>query len=197
VGQARLSGGYASRASADPRAGLAEMGGSLRPVVEVVELRRINNEPLMWGMTYVSFVARAAEGVLGLPRPDGLTDLRIAGNELRAQDSSYNMGYSAVAEAVRNGDAGGVLIVFTLLGVVLGRLDARNPSSVSYDYWVGAVLFVLVWHVRQSSVSMVLSLTLATGTYMLWRVVSSQAELRLARTRSRLSHGPLAGKTLT
>lgn len=196
VGQARLSGGYSERASLDPRAGLTEMGGSIRPVIEVVQFRRANREPLLYGVTYVSFVSRAVEGALGLPRPDGLTDPRIAGNEFRGQFDGYQIGYSAVAEAVRNGDLPGVLIVFSIFGGLFGRLDGRRARSPAGDYTVGIIFFALAFHVRQPSVSLVANILVGLLPLLCLRLLaptSPEADIQPlsapARTRAR-RHGP-------
>ena len=170
VGQARLDGEYASRASIDPRVGLAEMGGSLRSVVEVVEYRRVNHVPLMNGVTYVGFAARGAEALLGLPRPDGLTDPRIAGNEFRGRLDNYQIGYSSVAEAFRNGDTGGVVVVFLVIGSLLGYLDSRRLGRPYADFTVGAVFYVLAFTIRQPSVSSIANLSIAAGVLLLWRI---------------------------
>lgn len=171
VGQARLQGGYEQQASLDPRVALAEMGSSLRPVVEVVTYRRMNNEPLMYGQTYISFGVRSVEGALGLPRPDGLTDPRIAGNEFRGRLDGYQIGYSAVAEAFRNWGTAGVVIVFIGFGALLGHLDRRRSTSPYSDFAVGVVFYVLTYHVRQPSVSILANVAIALLVAAAWRAL--------------------------
>jgi hypothetical protein len=138
--------------------------------VEVVEYRRVNHVPLMNGVTYIGFAARGAEALLGLPRPDGLTDPRIAGNEFRGRLDNYQIGYSSVAEAFRNGDTGGVVVVFLVIGSLLGYLDSRRLGRPYADFTVGAVFYVLAFTIRQPSVSSVANLGIAGGVLLLWRV---------------------------
>ena len=171
IGQARIG---SDQASLDPRAGMAELGSSVRPVIEVVELVRVNNEPLLMGATYVSFASRGIERVLGLPRPDGLTDPRIAGNEFRGRLDGYQIGYSAVAEAFRNGALPGVVVVFGLFGSLLGRLDARRSRRLSGDFALGVVFFALAFHIRQPSVSLVANVAIGLMIFVGWRLLTRQ-----------------------
>lgn len=176
VGQARISGLQSDQAGLDPRSGLAELGSSIRPVIEVVQYRRVNNEPLMLGATYVSFVSRSVEKALGLPRPDGLTDSRIAGNELRGRLGGFQIGYSAVAEAFRNGAIPGVVIAFSVFGGVLGRLGGRRSRSPAGDFLLGVVFFSLAFHIRQPSVSLVANLVLGLLVLLAWRLLTAPVE---------------------
>lgn len=176
VGQARISGVQSDQAGLDPRSGLAELGSSIRPVIEVVQYRRGNNEPLLYGVTYVSFVSRSVERALGLPRPDGLTDSRIAGNEFRGRLDGFQIGYSAVAEAFRNGAVPGVIIVFSVFGAVLGRLGGRRSPTPTGDFVLGVAFFSLAFHIRQPSVSLVANVVFGLLVLFAWRLLTASDE---------------------
>lgn len=148
----------ASDVSVNPVRGIAEMGGSLRPLVVNVELDQYGSESPRHGLTYVGFALRQGESLLALPRPAGESDPRLAGTELRKHGfPQLEIGYSAVAEAFLNWRIPGVIAVFLLQGWVLGRFDTRWRGDIRADYLAGTTFFLFSFTVRQPS-TMVLPL---------------------------------------
>ena len=133
-----------------PSAAVAEMGLTLRPLVETVGWVEAGEEP-RWGHTYLVGVQRFAEGMLGLPRPASSDDQRFAGVLSRDRVEAYQIGYSIVAEAYLNFGPVGTALFFCLLGAFFGRRDGVGLGDPVSAARYGMVLAAVAAHVRQAS----------------------------------------------
>jgi hypothetical protein len=127
----------------NPLDGLLELGGSLRPLVEM-QTWHANGEPFVgWG-TYWAPVERILLGrILGLsvtptsddPRAFAATVLHNIGP----------IGGSPAAESFRSAGLLGIVVVLGLIGLLVGWLDARPVGSISGSA-VGMIAYpLLVW----------------------------------------------------
>lgn len=123
-------------ANATPSAALAEMGWTLRPLVETIRLVPAT-APYRHGQSYVDAAARLLPN-LALSRADGdwVDPLTLPPNhwitftvEPWTWAAFGGLGYSAVAEPYLNFGVGGVVAYFLLAGVLLGRLDRRLATA--------------------------------------------------------------------
>jgi len=100
---------------------LVEMGGSLRPVEQVVRWHA-EGEPFQHGASYWAPFERAASRLLpGLRAASADDDLRLM--NVLVLDRIGAIGFSPVAEAYRNFGPVGVVIVLGLIGALLGGID--------------------------------------------------------------------------
>lgn len=177
-----------SDVSANPLRGVAEMGGSLRPLVVNMTLAAEQAEPPRDGVTYLGFGIRQVESVAGVWRQPGDTDPRLAGTELRINGfPELEIGYSSIAEAFLNWRVPGVVAIFLLQGWVLGRLDNNWRRGTQSDYVAGSIFFLLVFMVRQPSTMAVPILLMATVAYVLAATLSVRG---VPRRRPGLQGGP-------
>lgn len=110
--------------AAEPLHGLAELGFSIRPVVEVQQWMAGGLEP--WhGQTLVAPFIRALERVAGIA-PAGGVDLRIFSVEIQTRVGA--IGGSPVAEGLRNGGLLFAVGLMLVIGIVVGAVD-RLPST--------------------------------------------------------------------
>jgi hypothetical protein len=139
-----------------PLEGVAEMGGSLRPLVHT--LTYLETESWRWGRTYwqslqtvAPNLARSWQGGPYIPLE------RLPPNHwltAQAEPGMYRqyggLGFSAVAEPYMNFGAAGVAGYFLALGALLGRaagFASGRPSSLAR--WA-VVLGPLLWTTRNS-----------------------------------------------
>ncbi len=154
VGFYRVDGLARAQIGADalnPLAAITEMGGSIRPLIENLNYNhRLDEEPL-WGITYVATIIRTGERLAGLPRAGALQDPRVPGSEIVQRVDTYQIGYSAVAEAYRNWRTPGVVLVFGLFGFILRRIDSSDRQDTARLLASGVIFLALIQHVRQPS----------------------------------------------
>jgi hypothetical protein len=107
---------------------LVEMGGSLRPVEQVVRWHA-EGEPYLLGGSYWAPFERAAARLLpGLQATAADDDLRLM--NVLVLDRIGAIGFSPVAEAYRNFGAIGVVIIMALVGMGLAAVDTiRDPRN--------------------------------------------------------------------
>ena len=134
-----------SPASASPLSALTEMGGSLRPVVEVVTWidtgDRFSN-----GSSYWAPFDRALYHLIpGWVRPEAEEDDRLM-NVLVAKRVG-EIGFSPIAEAYYNWGAYGVAFVMFLTGLLLGRLDLWHHTPTRHVA-LGVIVLELLMQVR-------------------------------------------------
>lgn len=124
--------------NATPIAALAEMGWTLRPLVETVRLVPAQ-VPYRYGQSYLDATARLFPNLSGSRADADWADpLRLPPNhwitftvEPWTHAAFGGLGFSAVAEPYLNFGVAGVVAYFFLLGVGLGRADlwlATGPS---------------------------------------------------------------------
>ena len=117
-------------ASATPIAALAEMGWTLRPLVETIRLVPAQM-PYRGGQSYLDAAARLLPNLTSTRADADWTDpLRLPPNhwitftvEPWTHAAFGGLGFSAIAEPYLNFGVGGVVVYFVLLGLALGRLD--------------------------------------------------------------------------
>lgn len=161
--------------SLNPVASLAETGGTIRVVVEVVSWQRTYHEPEFAGRTYATPLLRQWEKISGKARPDGANDARFASLLLHQRLPDYQLGFSPVAEAFMNFGTTGVVVIFAGFGVLFGLFDSRRLRYRGAAC-LGVVMFALAYNVRQGSNS--LPVTVLGGLAMVW--VATRFEDRAA-----------------
>ncbi|MCR4412032.1 MAG: O-antigen polysaccharide polymerase Wzy family protein [Thermoguttaceae bacterium] len=135
--------------ASSPLGGLAELGYSLRPVVEVVRWAD-QGEPYLLGATYANPFRRAlARLAPWLGRTDAQNDdllmnvlvVRLVGA----------IGFSVVAEAHRNFGVPGVVLILFGIGYLMGRMDRWRVSGW-HDAAAGMIFIPLLIEVRNAFV---------------------------------------------
>jgi hypothetical protein len=135
-----------------PLAATAEMGATLRPVVETVSWVD-QGEEHRHGMSYAIGSIRFIELVAGIDREHSAVDPRLIGTLLRDRVQGYEIGYSAVAEAFLNFGQIGAALFFVAVGALLGRWDRRGLGRPVGAALYGVVFSALLATVRASSVT--------------------------------------------
>jgi hypothetical protein len=166
----------------------AEMGASLHPVEKVVRWRA-QGDPLDHGRSYWAPIERAAARLLpGLTSVAADDDMRIA--NVLVTDRVGAIGYSPVAEAYRNFGAGGVVVVFALLGSAMAGIDTLRSRRTAVLTLV-IVYAPLLVNIRNSFVSVPahcafgLALVLALGAIRHMHVsITTNRHARPAYVRS-------------
>jgi hypothetical protein len=135
-----------------PLEATAEMGATLRPVVETVSWVD-QGEEHRHGMSYAIGSIRFIELVAGIDREHSAVDPRLIGTLLRDRVQGYEIGYSAVAEAFLNFGQIGAALFFVAVGALLGRWDRRGLGRSVDAALYGVVFSALLATVRASSVT--------------------------------------------
>jgi hypothetical protein len=136
-----------SLAEMSPHAALAELGGTLRPVAEVVSWG-LAGEDFLYGASFWAPFDRALYYVLpGWTRVDAQDDERLLNVVIQKRVST--IGFSPVAEGFRNFGDVGVVLVMTLLGFTLGSLQ-RGIRTARGRIVMGIVLLPLLVFVRNN-----------------------------------------------
>ncbi|WP_252731947.1 O-antigen polysaccharide polymerase Wzy [Paraglaciecola arctica] len=148
VKNARVSGDYSGQGmSVNPLNAVAEMGGSLRPLQEVI-LWRENGFELLNGTSYwAPFERQLALFIPQLERVDALEDDRLL--NVVVQQRVGPIGFSPIAEAYINFGEAGVFFVFFAIGSLMAFLDSRK-STVKSDIIQGVLLVPLFVMVRNA-----------------------------------------------
>jgi hypothetical protein len=139
---------------AQPLEGIAEMGGSLRPLVHT--LAYVESESWRWGRTYwqslqtvIPNLALEWQGTPYIPLDELPPNHWLT---LQAEPGMYKqhggLGFSAVAEPYMNFGPAGVAAYFLLLGAVLGR-GFRGARPTTLALWA-VILGPLLWTTRNS-----------------------------------------------
>jgi hypothetical protein len=142
--------------SSGPFAAIAEMGGSIRPLVHTLVL--METEDLRWGYTY-ALAARMLVPNLALDWQGGgyrpIEELppshwvtRIVEPWIYARHGG--LGFSAVAEPYMNFGTPGVVVYFIVLGFGLVRFDIGATASPARLAVWAMVLGPLIWTARNS-----------------------------------------------
>lgn len=151
VQQVRLTGLQAVPSGTDRRvsalAAVQEMGYTIRVVITSLTWHDDLHEPYRHGATYVAPVIRAAERVLGLPRPEAEHDYGLMNVEIANRVGP--IGGSMIGEAHHNFGEPGVIAVLALVGGLAAGID-RPRLSVWRAAWLGVVGLLALMHVRNS-----------------------------------------------
>jgi len=148
VKNARVSGDYSGGGlSVNPLNAVAEMGGSLRPLQEVIVWRE-NGFELLNGTSYwAPFERQLALLIPQLERVDALEDDRLL--NVVVQQRVGPIGFSPIAEAYINFGEAGVFLVFFFIGCLMAFLDSRK-STVKSDILQGVFLVPIFVMVRNA-----------------------------------------------
>lgn len=143
IGETRQVGLFQMRhmaylATANPLAGLAEMGGSLRSVYALVYDLETFGSDYFYGYTYIYPIIRQIQPLLGLPRPDDFNNQAFIAMFISLRYGP--VGFSTVAEAFFNGGIPGVMAFALLWGVFTNFLDRRSGTP----YGLAALAVVLI-----------------------------------------------------
>ena len=133
-----------------PQYGIAEMGSSLRPLVEVLGWQQNGQQPL-GGRSLVNPFIRIAHRALPLLGPNlppqqdpnllsTVTSIRLGGSQI---------GFSQVAESYDNWKLPGVLGVSILTGFVLAWID-RSPKNLRSQVVRNVIFVALLFWIRNS-----------------------------------------------
>ena len=182
--------------SSSPFAAVAEMGGSIRPLVHTLVL--MESEDLRWGSTYV-LAARMLVPNLALDWQGGsyqtIEELppshwvtRIVEPWIYAHHGG--IGFSAVAEPYMNFGIPGVVVYFVVLGFGLVRFDlSAGASPARLAIWA-MVLGPLIWTARNS-----FTVFLRPAVWGIALVLAARGASRLAGSYSPRSGRPAAAAT--
>jgi len=130
-----------------PTEGLAEMGGSLRPVTEVV-IQTDKGDDFLYGTSYLAPLDRSLVFVIpGWTRPPVSEDERFLA--VRMSERVGPIGYSMVAEAYRNFGVLGVVTFLLAIGGLLGWMEIW-PVTLVHQMRAGAIISPLLLEVRNS-----------------------------------------------
>lgn len=127
--------------------GAAELGSTLRPVVEVLDWER-PAEPGQRGATYWAPIDRALCRIL--PAREcvvPIDDDRLMNVVVR--ERSGPIGFSPIAEAYENFREPGIIIVMSLIGLLVGSLNKLSDSTLS-NALVGLIMVELLINVRNA-----------------------------------------------
>ncbi len=138
--------------NANPVTALAEMGGTLRPVVETVRWREEWGEDEYRGLTYAAPVLRLSERVMGQPTP--VPDQRLASVLMQQRVAGGQFGYSAVAEAFLNFGRWGVAVVFGLLALAAAWVDRWRRGGMVSAAVAGVLMAGVGLTVRNTFISL-------------------------------------------
>lgn len=134
----------------NPLSAVSELGGSLRPVSEVV-LWRDMGEDFAYGASYIAPFDRGLYHIIpDWTRPEVENDERIM--NVLVQERVGAIGFSPVAESYRNFGIPGVVVVMFLIGWVLGRMDVW-PVTHFRQAVVGVVFVALLTNIRNDFTS--------------------------------------------
>lgn len=145
---------------------MAELGFSQYVVETTYRWHQINNEPHYSGSTYTAPVERMAARLLGLDVVDGVSDYRLMNSEIIAREGQ--IGGSVIAEAFHNFGSPGVPGILWLWGFAISfcrsKASWRNHRMLAFE---GLLLFLFLWHVRNSFVPLPVQFAYGTGMIFL------------------------------
>ncbi|MBE0598707.1 MAG: O-antigen polysaccharide polymerase Wzy [Desulfuromonadales bacterium] len=163
-----------SLAALAPANALAEMGASIRPVMEVVSWVRAGDE-FMQGRSYWAPIDRVLVYLVpGWERPPLQEDDRILGQTIGRRAGA--VGFSTIAEAYYNFGRWGVAAYMFLLGLLFGRME-QWPPDPHRQLAAGVVLFLFMIQIRNTfifvPVSLVIGLVLVYITSLIGKSVAA------------------------
>lgn len=173
IRQERGAGEYSDVVLASPFNTVAELGCTLRPVVEGVKWIESGDEYL-YGGSYWAPIERAVARVLpGFESVPAREDKRLL--NVVIQERVGPVGFSPIAEAYLNFGTLGVVGAMFILGLIINILD-RRPASFGGTLYIGVAMVPLLISVRNSFTFVPAQIVLAM--LLVWLV------LRLSTNRS-------------
>ncbi len=149
--------------TANPINGLIEMGGSIRPVVEVTRWTDRGDDYIL-GSSYWAPIDRILVYFIpGWTRPPIDEDDRVLGNIV--SERSGAIGFSVIAEAYYNFGQIGVAVIMIATGLVLSILDSLKPTPLNQLY-IGVILLPLMTEIRNTFIFVPTSI--AIGLVAVW-----------------------------
>lgn len=148
----RSEGDWAGAMSgASPVDGMAELGGSLRPVYEVVRWTENGIFDHIYGATYWAPIERTFQNLMPFidPIPAMLDDRLMNVTIVKLAGGAY--GFSIAAEAYVNFGIVGAAVLGILSGMALSRIGERFAVA-RVTMWSAALAYALFYHIRQSYV---------------------------------------------
>jgi hypothetical protein len=140
-------GAFESGVSFSPQGALAEMGASIRPVVQVILWHAVNSESSVGWQVYWAPFDRLISLVIGVSRPPAELDPRlfnvVMGNRVGP------IGGLASAEAYYAGGFAAVLAVGLLVGLLLTVVDRARLGPIAMAF-AGTFVAILLWNLRNS-----------------------------------------------
>ena len=178
----------------NPIDALTEMGGSLRPVSEVVAWHEAGDE-LIYGASYWAPFQRMLYRIvpdLSVSRLGAQDDDRIM--NVLVQRRVGPIGFSPVAEAYYNFGSGGVAIVMLLTGLLLGWMDTWSSTRIRQAA-IGLILVPLFIQIRNDFVAV--PFQIGTGLVILYGTVLAAKTLKSKHSYEshRISGTPLRSDT--
>ena len=146
VRQVGLSDMGTTSVAASPVDGLAELGGSVRPLSEVLGWHAAG-ESFREGDTYIAPLTRPVDALMGRPRPSAAADDRLFNVEVSRRIGP--IGGSPMAEAYHNWGVAGLVLRMLVTGVFLAWLDRVRNRSIDLAL-VGALFVPLLIEVRNN-----------------------------------------------
>lgn len=126
-----------------PQNALAEMGGSLWPVAQIIAWTN-DGEDFLYGASFVAPFDRALYYVLpGWTRLDAQSDDRLSNVMIQRRVAA--IGFSPIAEAYRNLGDVAVIAVMALIGAVLAFLERRGNTTGARAKAAAVLLPLLVF----------------------------------------------------
>ena len=133
-----------------PLATIAELGGSLRPVHEVIKWTDTQDMNYQYGATYYAPFERAFLKFFPIKeRVPATEDMRLMNVAIAEKAGPY--GFSIIAESKINFSWIGVFFVGLFSGITLRILDTKIRLE-SYSLLTLSIVFALFFHIRQSFV---------------------------------------------
>ena len=125
--------------TANPLDAIAELGGSIRPVYEVLKWRE-EGDDFIWGSSYWAPVERMFLRIFPVKaRPAAEDDDRLMNILIVKRAGSY--GFSPVAEGYRNFGIPGVVVFMFIVGLIVRVIDLRG---INWRYSAYGILIYLV-----------------------------------------------------
>ncbi len=153
--------------TANPFDAVAELGGSLRPVYEVLKWED-EGDDFIWGASYYAPFERLFLRFFPIKRRiPAEEDERLMNVVIKARAGSY--GFSPVAEGYRNFAVPGVALVMFIFGLIVRVIDLRGIGW-RYSAYAVLVYILLLMNIRNA-------FTWVLGNIVIWTVVLAVIEL--------------------
>lgn len=158
-----------------PVGALAELGSSLRPVVEVISWRK-GGDDYIYGASYWAPFERALMRVsVFFPPIDAEQDDRLL--NVLVGERAGPIGFSPVAEAYRNFGAIGVFVFFLVLAILFSFFDYRHPGVMGNSVLV-SILLPFIIQVRNAFTPVPLQISLGLLLVFLVYLFSAKGNLK-------------------
>lgn len=161
----------AESVTANPFDAVAELGGSLRPVYEVLKWEDEGDE-FIWGASYYAPFERLFLRIFPVKkRLAAEDDERLMNILIVSRAGSY--GFSPVAEGYRNFAIPGVMLVLFVFGLMVRIIDIKGVGW-RFNAYAILVYILLVMNIRNA-------FTWVLGNIVIWTVILATIELFLKK----------------